>query len=313
MEKVLLDTDIGTEVDDALSLAYLLVHPEIELVGITTVTGEAEKRAKLASVMCEVANQDIPILPGTERPILRSQIENFAPQSAILNQWEHKSKFSNHSAIPFMQKIIRDNPGEITLLGIAPLTNIGLLFAMDPEIPKLLKKLVLMCGSPTYSRDDVGAEEMGAMNSDDRLVLSSLGIIENNALIDPEAMELTYSANVNERISYGLNVTSQLTDNKGESIQSIFEHPLMKPVYAMAEEWFKDQETLTFHDPLAAVALVHPEICQYEKGDFLLNTKNELLSGFTYWKTNEKGKQKIAVNVDKEQFFHYFTVPFSNK
>jgi inosine-uridine nucleoside N-ribohydrolase len=49
MIKILLDTDIGTDVDDAVCLAYLLAHPECELVGITTVTGEADKRASLAS------------------------------------------------------------------------------------------------------------------------------------------------------------------------------------------------------------------------------------------------------------------------
>ena len=51
MTKILLDTDIGTDVDDAVCLAYLLSHPDCELLGITTVTGEAEKRASLASVL----------------------------------------------------------------------------------------------------------------------------------------------------------------------------------------------------------------------------------------------------------------------
>ncbi len=62
-EKILLDTDIGTEVDDAITLAYLLANPEAELLGITTVTGEAYERAKLASVLCKIAGKDIPIYP----------------------------------------------------------------------------------------------------------------------------------------------------------------------------------------------------------------------------------------------------------
>jgi inosine-uridine nucleoside N-ribohydrolase len=63
MTKVLLDTDIGTDVDDAVCLAYLLSHPECELLGITTVTGEAVKRASLASVLCKAAGREIPIFP----------------------------------------------------------------------------------------------------------------------------------------------------------------------------------------------------------------------------------------------------------
>ena len=55
--KVLLDTDIGSDIDDAVCLAYLLAQPECELLGITTVTGEAEKRARMASALCKVAGK----------------------------------------------------------------------------------------------------------------------------------------------------------------------------------------------------------------------------------------------------------------
>lgn len=48
--------------------------------------------------------------------------------------------------IPFLRQTIRAHPGEVTLLGIGPLTNIALLFSIDAEIPLLLKQLVLMCG-----------------------------------------------------------------------------------------------------------------------------------------------------------------------
>ena len=67
---------------------------------------------------------------------------------------------------------------------IAPLTNVGLLFAMDPEIASLLKRIVLMCGSPTYTRYDNTGETMSAMEKSDVIVLGSKGVIENNALID---------------------------------------------------------------------------------------------------------------------------------
>ena len=53
-KKILLDTDIGTDIDDALCLLYLLANPDCELLGITTVTGESEKRAMLASSLCKL-------------------------------------------------------------------------------------------------------------------------------------------------------------------------------------------------------------------------------------------------------------------
>lgn len=209
-EKIILDTDIGTEVDDAITLAYLLANPDADILGITTVTGEAVERAKMASVLCKIAGKDIPIYPGCENPILVPQIEKYAPQKAVLSKWTHDTEFPKNRAVSFLQETIRKHPGEITLICIAPLTNIALLFAMDPEIPSLLKRIVLMCGSPTYTRYDNTSDTMSAMEKSDFIVLGSKGVLENNALIDPHATKLVYDAKVAEHMTCGLNVTSKL-------------------------------------------------------------------------------------------------------
>ena len=167
MKKVLLDFDIGTEIDDAIALAYLLANPECELVGITTSCGESIKRAEMASVLCRAAGKKAPIHAGCERPLLIPQMETTAPQAAILPHYEHDTGFAPNTAIPFMQKVIRENPGEVTLLAVAPMTNLGLLFAMDPELPELLDGLYLLCGSPTHQRPDVVTESLSAMERDD--------------------------------------------------------------------------------------------------------------------------------------------------
>ena len=68
---VLLDTDIGSDIDDAVALAYLLKQPRCDLLGVTTVTGEPTKRAMLADAICQAAGRtDIPIHVGTEAPLL---------------------------------------------------------------------------------------------------------------------------------------------------------------------------------------------------------------------------------------------------
>ena len=58
--KVLLDTDIGSDIDDAVCLAYLLAQPACELLGITTVSGQPEQRAQIASAICKVAERSVP-------------------------------------------------------------------------------------------------------------------------------------------------------------------------------------------------------------------------------------------------------------
>ena len=90
MEKVLLDTDIGGDIDDAICLAYLLKEPRCRLMGITTVCGQPEKRAAVADAICRAAGMQIPIVAGldtTLQPIpvyptpgRRGSVKILAPQ-----------------------------------------------------------------------------------------------------------------------------------------------------------------------------------------------------------------------------------------
>src|SRR5512143_1335637 len=80
--KLLLDTDIGSDIDDAVCLAYLLANDRCELLGITTVTGEPQKRACLASALCAVAGKHVPICSGSPLPLLIPQRQTEAPQAA---------------------------------------------------------------------------------------------------------------------------------------------------------------------------------------------------------------------------------------
>src|SRR5689334_7302244 len=144
MKKILLDTDIGTDVDDAVALAYLLSHPDCELLGITTVTGEAEKRASLASVVCKAAGKDIPIYPGADHPMQGEQRQLIAQQATVLRRWPHETNFPLNQAVDFLADTIRAHPSEVTLLTIAPPTNIGMLFNTYPDVAELLAGLVIM-------------------------------------------------------------------------------------------------------------------------------------------------------------------------
>src|SRR5262245_50589217 len=119
--KVLLDTDIGSDIDDAVCLAYLLAQPECELLGITPVSGEAERRAMLASALCQVAGARIPIFPGAESPLLGPQRQPRAPEADALERWAHERAFPQGQAVEFMRQTIRAHPGEVTLLAIGPM------------------------------------------------------------------------------------------------------------------------------------------------------------------------------------------------
>ena len=309
MKKVLLDFDIGTEIDDAIALAYLLANPECDLVGITTSCGESIKRAEMASVLCRAAGKKVPIHAGCERPLLIPQMETTAPQAAILPHYEHDTGFAPNTAIPFMQKVIRENPGEVTLLAVAPMTNLGLLFAMDPELPELLDGLYLLCGSPTHQRHDVVTESLSAMERDDFIrVLASQGILENNSIVDPHATSIVYRARCRNFVNIGNNVSSRVVMTPEEA-ERRFRHPIMQVVMSIAREWFKDEPRVSFHDPLAAVCIFNDDVCSYKRGYMDCVLDSRLLGGMTIFREDPAGPHQVAWDGDGDKFFeHLFEV-----
>src|SRR5215211_3182559 len=277
MVKVLLDTDIGTDVDDAVALAYLLSHPNCELLGITTVTGEAEKRASLASVVCKAAGKEIPIYPGAERPMQGEQRQPIAQQAVALPRWPHQTDFPLNQAVDFLANTIRSHPGEVTLLSIGPLTNIGMLFSTYPDVAELLAGLVMMGGN----FDEAGTEA---------------GRIEWNVAGDPLASEITYKAPVRLHRSLGLNVTQQVMMSADE-VRERFATPLLRPVLDMAEIWFAGfYPSITFHDPLAAATIFEPELCSYQQG--IVKVDDTEKPGRTIWQpTGPDAPHQVAMTV----------------
>lgn len=285
-KKILFDTDIGSDIDDAVCLSYLLTNPECELAGITTVSGEPVERAMLASCLCTAAGKgDIPIYPGCLEPLMTANLQPEAPQKSVLNKYPHKTEFPRVGEhIKFMIDTIRANPGEITLLAVGPMTNIALLFATDPEIPSLLKEFVCMCGVFNRSTPFRNAEW--------------------NAKCDPYATKMVYSAKTRVHRSIGLDVTLQVT-MPAEETRKRFKKGILPITLDMAEVWFKTVDKVTFHDPLAAVCLFE-DVCEFQKGKAYVDINSEFYKGNIYWKPDENGCQEVAVKVDTDKFFECY-------
>jgi inosine-uridine nucleoside N-ribohydrolase len=286
MTKILLDTDIGTDVDDAVALAYLLCHPDCELLGITTVTGEAEKRASLASILCEMAGKDIPIYPGADYPIQGEQRQPSAQQAAALPRWPHKTGFPTNQAVRFLADTIRGNPDQITLLTIGPLTNAGMLFTAHPDVAERLAGFVMMGGN----FDESGPEA---------------GRVEWNVAGDVRASEIVYKTPVRLHRSLGLNVTQKVMMSADE-VRDRFTAPLLRPVLDMAEIWFAGfYPFITFHDPLAAAVIFEPDLCSYQAGTVLLDKTDK--PGKTIWQPGgPESPHEAAMAVDVDRYFEHF-------
>lgn len=293
---ILLDTDIGSDIDDAVALAYLLAQPRCELLGITTVSGEPHRRAALARAVCLAAGRaDVPVHVGLESPLLTAPLQPRAPQAEVLSA-EALAAFENRpTAIDFLRETIRARPGEITLLAIGPLTNLGVLFALDPELPTLLKQLVLM-GGAFWTRATGHTGATGA---------------EWNLRCDPHAAALVFRAPVPVVKAVGLDMTTQCCLPSADVREKFASaSPALKLVSEMAEVWFRDRPDITFHDPLAAALIFEPGLCGLTRRTVRVDTDSPRAQGQAYFEGDtDSGQHEVAETVDAEAFFqHYFNI-----
>jgi inosine-uridine nucleoside N-ribohydrolase len=209
-----------------------------------------------------------------------------AHQAEALPRWAHETRFPQGEAIEFMRRTIAAHPGELVLLAVGPLTNIGLLFAQHPEIPGLLKGFVMMGGmfneaSPEKDR------------------------VEWNTSGDPHATEIVYNARVHLHRSLGLDVTQRVV-MAAEEVRARFKAPILQPVLDFAEIWFAGfYPAITFHDPLAAATLFEPEVCRYEQGTVRVDLADR--PGRTLWQPGgPEAPHQVAVSVDPDRYFEHF-------
>lgn len=287
MEKILFDTDIGTDIDDSFALAYLLARNDCEVVGITTVSGEAEKRAELASaILYNASREDIPVFPGCSVPLMHEVVQAQAKQYSQIDGFEHQTDFEKYSAVEFMRRKIRANPHEITLLAVGALTNVALLFKIDPEIPSLLKRLVVMAAHFGFEGERS---------------------VEWNVRCDRHAAKIVFDNAPEDFLIVSADVTRKISMPK-EAHEKYLDIPLLKPVFAFAQRWYAYSNDIFYHDPLAAALIFNPELCTYVRGKATVeNVENgPVLNGF---EPCEEGGALITRTVDIDAFLkHYYSV-----
>jgi len=244
-KEILLDTDIGTDVDDCLALATILGSPELWLVGVTTVHGDGLVRARMTQRLLQLAGrEDIPVHTGARLPLVGTREiywEGHEGQGLVEDATELPPP--GDDAPGFIVEALRARPGEIHLLAIGPLTNIALALHREPRLFALAASFTIMGGAVRASRDDLG-----------------LPIAEHNLRCDPEAARLVFASGPAATV-IPLDVTMKA--RVGEDVRDALlaaPHPFTRAVGDQLRRYprMASQGWTHPHDPLAVLALAQP-------------------------------------------------------
>ena len=264
MRRVLLDTDIGSDVDDALALGLLLACPEqLDLVAVTTVCGDTRLRARIAARLLGVAGRErVEVCAGEEVPILRAanRFVWFGHEGRALPDG-HDAQLSEEWAPERIVRAAREKPG-LELIAIGPLTNLARAIALDPKLPERVASLTVMGGHVRSVR--LGAKELPHG-------------IDYNLCSDPEATVAVLGAGFRTTLVTA-DVTLQTWMGPADLARIEAGGPLARAIGAMLRQWTGVQKKLFsswggpepsdfvafLHDPLTVQALIDPTPLRFE-------------------------------------------------
>ena len=248
--KILIDTDPG--IDDAMAIFYAALHPDIEIVGMTSIFGNVTTNIAVrnAIVLAEKVGQPIPVAKGADKPLVMEPndvsdyvhgVEGFGTMAAQ----PIKSKPLNEPAHEFICRMINENPGEIILCPIGPLTNIALALEHDPTIVTKAKAVYIMGGGLNQGNVTEFAEA--------------------NIWNDPHAADAVFEANWIVTM-VGLDVTTRVQCVPTDFVKLAVSAPEIGGFLNEAVQFYMDfyathygKRGCDMHDPTAIIAITDPQ------------------------------------------------------
>ncbi|WP_350448943.1 nucleoside hydrolase [Paracidobacterium acidisoli] len=281
-EKIIFDTDIGDDIDDAFALALLLQSPEVKILGVTTAWGDTNLRARLVSrFLRETGHSDIPVFSGTET-------KSAAKFSQA--QWAGQSPERRYpDAVSFMLDTIRRYPGEVTLVSVAPFTNVGALISRDASTFRKLKRVVIMGGSVYRGYGDTGYAPGHGPEA------------EYNIYSDISSSKKLFTADVP---IYMMPLDSTQIPLDEVRRDELFSHgtAMTDALTLLYHQWSAANRTPTptLFDAMAAAYAIRPELCPVKPMHIEVDDK-----GFTRPAPGTPNAE-VCLNSDVQQFYDFY-------
>jgi inosine-uridine nucleoside N-ribohydrolase len=275
---VILDTDIGTDIDDAFALALIINSPEFELLGVTTVSGDTAARARIAAKMLWEAGgkwRQVPVVagvPGSKQNINQAPwAEGFVGPQLL-----------KESAVDFLRSKFHRYPGQITLITIGELTNVAAMLKADPLVAKKIKRIAMMGGSIARGYEP-------GSNPD----------AEWNIKSNPAAAQVVFSSGI-PIIMAPLDVTAMLKLDAAARSRIFNQNtPVTNSLAALYHLW--NHETPTLFDPMAVALVLDPALC--ETKDLAVEVDDK---GFTRVDDGTSVNATVGLSTNPEKFFEFY-------
>jgi len=278
VKKIIIDCDPG--IDDAIAILLAIADPEIKLMGITTIAGNisVDKTFKNARKITELAGKsDIPVFKGTSRPLMfaagKTTMVHGENGLGGIELPEPVQEDSGYHAVDFIIKTVMENPGEIIICPIGPLTNIALALIKEPALADNIKDIVLM-GGAAFCPGNITA------------------YAEFNFYVDPHAAHIVFDT-ARHVTMLGLDVTEKVDIRKGLcNILETGNHVAqisasMSRVYAMKDPYL--------HDPCAIAYVINPGLFSGIKGSIEIDYTSKEKYGQCFARTEKELVNENAI------------------
>jgi inosine-uridine nucleoside N-ribohydrolase len=298
-KKIIIDCDPGH--DDAIELLLALADPEVNLLGICTVAGNQtiEKTTTNALKVLQLADRnDIKVYKGAAKPLIGDlitapNIHGISGLDGTLIE-EPTQKYQDKGALDFLHHALI-NEEHVTIVSTGPITNLGLLLLVYPEVKKNIDRIVWMGGS--YSMGNITPEA------------------EFNAYNDPEALDIILkqdldftmvTLDVTHRVLFSLKDIERIKNMHNKISFPISE--LLEFFYSMYEKNFS-LGGVPIHDACALAEAIHPGIVRTGRFNVSVNTLYGISRGRTvvdlYNVTGKPHNARVSIDINVNAFRNY--------
>lgn len=297
--KLIIDTDPG--IDDAMAIVFACLHDEIDVIGLTTIFGNVstETATRNACALAELVGQDIPVARGSDTPLVQAprpfawKIHGREGFGDVQLQPPAQKSLVDETAAEFICRTVQENPGEVDICAVGPLTNLAVALRSDPSISEVARSVVVMGGSL-----DAGGNASKAA--------------EANIWQDPHAANVVFSAPWDVTI-VGLDVTKQVICSPEDFSMLAVKAPTLGGFLDRAVQYYfaatRERSGISgchMHDPTAVIAVIRRELFTIRNSAVEVIETGEK-AGATIWSAStESPSVSVCCGVDNTAVRHLF-------